>query len=187
MHQRDSAWWSHLYRLHRNEQDFDKLARLDQLWNEVVAKRMTPGEAILKIDEIDEQPPLYGRVLQMACFGISSAAASTFFGGGPNEMILAGAAGFMLGLFLMLAGPRRALLGLHELLGAALVAATAAGGAHLLGGADADVATLAGLIILLPGFSLTIAVGVSSRCSSIRRQMRDSRSNFDHKKIISMQ
>ena len=69
----------------------------------------------------------------MLCFGLSSAAASTFFGGGPNEMILAGAAGFVLGLFLMIAGPRQELLGLHELLGAAMVAATAAGGAHLPG------------------------------------------------------
>ncbi|MCH2100537.1 MAG: threonine/serine exporter family protein [Planctomycetes bacterium] len=150
--------YAHLYRLHRNEQDFDKLARLDQLWNEVVDKRMTPADGIRKIDEIDEQPPLYGRALQMLCFGLSSAAASIFFGGGPNEMILAGAAGFVLGLFLMVAGPRQELLGLHELLGAALVAVTAAGGAHIMDGADADVATLAGLIVLLPGFSMTIAV-----------------------------
>jgi len=150
--------YAHLYRLHRNEQDFDKLARLDQLWNEVVAGRMTAGEGILKIDEIDEQPALYGRLLQLLCFGVSSAAASTFFGGGPAEMLLAGIAGFSLGLFLTIAGPRKELLGLHELLGAALVAAIAATGAHVLGGADADIVTLAGLIILLPGFSLTIAV-----------------------------
>lgn len=150
--------YAHLYRLHRNEQDFDKLARLDQLWNEVVAKRMSPAEGIRMIDVIDEQPPLYGKWLQMLCFGASSAAASTFFGGGPAEMALAGAAGFVLGLFLMIAGPRQELLGLHELLGAALVAATAAIGAHGFGGADADVATIAGLIILLPGFSMTIAV-----------------------------
>lgn len=151
--------YAHLYRLHRNEQDFDKLARLDQLWNEVADGRMTPREGRQRIDEIDEQKPLYGRVLQMLCFGLSSAAASTFFGGGPQEMLLAGAAGFVLGVFLMIAGPRKELLGLHELLGAAVVAATAAAGAHLLGGqASADLATLAGLIILLPGFSLTIAV-----------------------------
>ena len=79
--------YAHLYRLHRNEQDFDKLARLDQLWNEVVDKRMTPTEGIRKIDEIDEQPPLYGRTLQMLCFGLSSATASTFFGGGPNKWL----------------------------------------------------------------------------------------------------
>jgi uncharacterized membrane protein YjjP (DUF1212 family) len=150
--------YAHLYRLHRNEQDFDKLARLDQLWNEVVAKRMSPSEGIRMIDVIDQQPPLYGKWLQLLCFALSSAAASTFFGGGPAELLLAGAAGLSLGTYLILAGPRKELLGLHELLGAIVVAAVTAGGAHLLNGADADTATLAGLIILLPGFSMTIAI-----------------------------
>jgi uncharacterized membrane protein YjjP (DUF1212 family) len=150
--------YAHLYRLHRNEQDFDKLARLDQLWNEVAAKRMSPAEGIRMIDVIDQQAPLYGKWMQLLCFALSSAAASTFFGGGHLELLLAGAAGLSLGTFLVLAGPRKELIGLHELLGACVVAAVAAGGAHFLQGADADKATLAGLIILLPGFSMTIAV-----------------------------
>ncbi len=150
--------YAHLYRLHRNEQDFDKLARLDALWNDVVAGRLDPRDGIRTIDEIDEQPPLYGPAPQMACFGLASAAASTFFGGSPADMLLSGVAGLLLGLFLVLAGPRRELIGLHEVLGAALVAAAAALGAHVAGGADADVATLSGMIVLLPGFSLTIAV-----------------------------
>lgn len=150
--------FAHLYRLHRNEADFDKLCRLDRLWNDVVAGKVTPEAGILKIDQIDEDKPLYGPVVITACFAISSAAASTFFGGGPMEMVLAGICGLTLGLFLHFAGPKQSLIGLHELLSAGLVSMTAVIGGYLLGGADVDTATLSGIIVLLPGFTLTTAV-----------------------------
>ncbi|MBC8403672.1 MAG: threonine/serine exporter family protein, partial [Planctomycetes bacterium] len=150
--------FAHLYRLRRNEMDFDKLCRLDRLWNDVVAGIVTPEAGLLKIDQIDEDKPLYGPVLITTCFAISSAAASTFFGGGPREMILAGICGLVLGLFLLIAGTKQSLIGLHELLSAGLVSLTAVVGGYFLGGADVDTATLAGIIILLPGFTLTTAV-----------------------------
>ncbi len=151
--------FAHLFRLQRNELDFDKLTRLDQLWNGVVAGRMTPAEGLRAIDRIDEEPPLYGRALVIACFAISSGAASSFFGGGPDEMLLATVCGLMLGVFLTLAGSQRVLIGLHELLGAGLVSLTAVLLSRALGTGDVDVATLAGIIVLLPGFTLTTAVG----------------------------
>jgi uncharacterized membrane protein YjjP (DUF1212 family) len=150
--------FAHLYRLQRNEVDFDKLCRLDRLWNDVAEGKVTPAAGILKIDQIDEDKPLYGPATIMACFALSSAAASTFFGGGPMEMLLAGICGLVLAIFLQIAGPKQSLIGLHELLSAGLVSLTAVVGGYLLGGADVDTATLAGIIVLLPGFTLTTAV-----------------------------
>lgn len=149
--------YAHLYRLNRNEQDFDKLAQLDRLWNDVVDSTLTPSEAIRKIDEIDEAPNRWNRWMVLLAFGLTSAAGSTFFGGGVQEMWVATACGLLLGLFLQLAGPRKELLGLHEVLGSSVVAAVATLGTHFLG-ADADVSILAGLIVLLPGFSITTAI-----------------------------
>jgi uncharacterized membrane protein YjjP (DUF1212 family) len=150
--------FAHLFRLHRNEQDFDKLQRLDQLWNSVVNGDLSPSQGIDEIDRIDQQKPLYGPWLCTLCFALTSGAASTFLGGGPAEMIVATLSGLALGLFLLVAGPRSELIGLHELMGATLVAATAVFGVHFLGQGSTDMATLAGLIVLLPGFTLTTAV-----------------------------
>jgi uncharacterized membrane protein YjjP (DUF1212 family) len=150
--------FAHLFRLRRNEVDFDKLCRLDRLWNDVVTGQVSPVQGLADIDRIDEEKPLYGSILLTICFALSSGAASTFFGGGPREMALAALCGLLLGLFLLFAGPRKSLIGLHELLSASLVSFTAVIAGHFMGGASVDTATLAGIIILLPGFTLTTAV-----------------------------
>ncbi|MHC4824583.1 MAG: threonine/serine exporter family protein, partial [Planctomycetota bacterium] len=81
--------------------------------------------------------------------------AVAFFDGGWAEVMLAGIAGLTLGTLYLLTSISEAAGRLFEPLGALLVSLTTMLLAESFG-ASADLATLAGLIILVPGFSLAI-------------------------------
>lgn len=149
---------AHLFRMHRSEEDFDKLARLDALWNGVADGRMSPREGIAEIHRIDEAPPLYGKLATCVAFAAVSAGGVVLYGGGVESMGVGAACGLVLSLFLIAAAGRARLVGLVELIGAALVAVVATLGVHVGGVGDPDVVALAGIIVLLPGFMLTTAI-----------------------------
>ena len=137
--------------------NLSKLARLDSLFNQVIDGTIPIADASAKVDLITSAPPPYPRLLTLLAFCLTPAAAVTFFDGGFAEVLLAGLTGFGLGVLYWLTSYSEALGRLFEPLGALLVSLTAVMLAHTFG-ASADLATLAGLIILLPGFSLAIGV-----------------------------
>lgn len=147
--------YARLQRVYDHELDLSKLARLDRLFNEVLDGKIPIQEAAAKVDEITSAPAPYPKALTWLAFGATSAAAVNFFSGGLPETILAGLAGLSLGSLYMLADFFPPLRRLFEPLGALLVSLTAVLLADVLG-ASSDLATLAGLIILVPGFSIAI-------------------------------
>lgn len=147
-----------LVRLDQGEADLAKLADLHDVLRDVFAGRATPGEASERLVGIEEKPPLYGPLAQVVSFGVVSAVVSMFFGGGAREAAVALGLGLMVGVLVLLAGrsPRFALV-----LPAVAGIACAAGGqvaAHWVQPLFPSIPTLAGLIVLLPGLTLTIAV-----------------------------
>ncbi len=66
--------------------------------------------------------------------------------------------GLLIGLLAPLVGARGRISRVFELLAAAVAAAAAIALSHALGGLSVSLAALAGLIILIPGFSLTVAL-----------------------------
>ncbi len=150
--------FAHLFRMHRSEQDFDKLARLDAIWNDVVLHRRSAGDASAEIYRIDEEPPRYGRVATTLALSVTSAVGVVFYGGGLDDMGIAALCGLALSLCLMVAAGRERLIGLVELVGAGLVSTLAVVGVHFAGVGNPDIITLAGIITLLPGFMLTTSI-----------------------------
>jgi uncharacterized membrane protein YjjP (DUF1212 family) len=147
--------YARLKRLYGNDLDLDKLARLDQLFNRVVAGEVRLADGPAEVERITAGPTPYPAPLTLAAFAATPAAAAGFFGGGLPEAALAGAAGFGLGLLYLLIPRSRQLGRLFEPAGAFIVTLITLLLAGALG-ASSDVATLAGLISLVPGFSLTI-------------------------------
>lgn len=147
-----------LIRISNFEVDLGKLAELTDLANDVIAGRSSAREASPAIDRIISAPPRFGTLLTILSFAITSGAASRFFGAGLREMALASVSGLAVGL-LTLAPPRFPTIGrLFDLAAAFLVSFVAVAGAALIGGASIPIVTVAGLIILVPGLTLTIAV-----------------------------
>jgi uncharacterized membrane protein YjjB (DUF3815 family) len=90
--------------------------------------------------------------------GLSSAAAARFLDGGLHEIEVAGVIGLVIGA-LAYAGERRsAIRRLFEPLSAFVASVLAALAARVLGPLSVYLVTLAGIIILIPGFTLTLAV-----------------------------
>lgn len=147
--------FARLQRIYNHDLDLSKLSLLDRLFNEVVDGKVTLLDGAKEVDRIADSPPPYKKWLTFVSFGITSAMAATFFGGGLAEIFLSGAAGTSLGLLYLLAAKSQAIGRLFEPLGALVVSLTTLSLAGVLG-ASSDIATLAGIIVLVPGFSIAI-------------------------------
>lgn len=147
--------YARLQRVYDHDLDMDKLARLDDLFNRVVDGKVALADGPAAIEAIVQSKPPYPKGLTLAAFTLTSASAAAFFGGGFAEAQLAAAAGFGLGLLYLLLPFSRQLGRLFEPAGAFVVTLITLLLAKTLG-ASSDIATLAGLVVLVPGFSLTI-------------------------------
>src|SRR4051812_40779391 len=135
--------------------DLGRLAELDAVALAVEKGQLPVQQGLGRIDAVLAQPPRYGPWLTLASYGINSAAASRFFGGGVAEVLGALLIGLAIGV-LAHARTRRGFRAFE-----AVAAFTASASALLLAHAlplSAPVAMIAGLIVLLPGYTLTVAM-----------------------------
>jgi uncharacterized membrane protein YjjP (DUF1212 family) len=135
-----------------------KLADIDGSARAVVDGSLSPVEALARIEAIERQPPPFGPLLETVASGVASGAACRLLGGGAGDVAVATGLGVLVGVLGLAAGRLRLQHGLFELLASALVSATALVAATVGVGVSPAVSTLAGLIIVLPGFSLTVAM-----------------------------
>ncbi len=138
--------------------DLEKLALLDETAGAVATAQLSPADGALRLDAITSAPPRYGAGITVVAFAVASGAASRFFDAGPHEMTVAALIGLLTGL-LAAAASRVAGLGrVFEPLAAAVAAFVASAAARYFPPVSFYVATVAGLIVLVPGFPLTVAL-----------------------------
>lgn len=147
-----------LMRVEPGEVNLEKLSEVDRDLDLLIDGSLDVAEAIERLEALDEAPPRYGAVVTTLAFAAASGSASSFFGGGWREMVAASGIGLLIGLLAILV-PRVPSIGrLFELMAALtaawVAAAMAAAGAHIA----VPVVTLAALIVLVPGFTLTTAM-----------------------------
>ena len=149
---------THMLRVAPGEVNLGTLAALEQVSLEVAQGRRSPADGIEAIARIATAPSPYGSALTTLAYGIVSGAATQFLGGGGREVAVAAVLGLGLGLFALLARGRRQLARVFEPVAAFLVSACALGLAHAAGPLSVLIATLGGLIVLVPGLTLTVAM-----------------------------
>jgi uncharacterized membrane protein YjjP (DUF1212 family) len=150
---------TYLTRVEPGDVNLGKLTSLDQTARGVMNGSIAPGEGSARVDAIVLAPALFRPLARTVAFGLASASACRLFGGGWQEMGVVAFAGVAIGL-MALVMPRLfpGSMRLFELVAACLAAALA-NAAPVLGlHVSAPLATLAGVVVLLPGFSLTIAM-----------------------------
>jgi uncharacterized membrane protein YjjB (DUF3815 family) len=91
-------------------------------------------------------------------YGVASAASSRILGGGLKEIEVAFVIGLMIGLLKIAAEKYHSLSQVAEPLAAFSASALSAALSFLVGPFAASTATLAGLIVLMPGLTLTVAM-----------------------------
>jgi uncharacterized membrane protein YjjP (DUF1212 family) len=149
---------THLLRVAPGEVNLGNLTALEQLSLDVAQGRMSPAEGVVAIDRILSTPAPYGPALTTVAYAVVSGAATKFLGGGGREVAVAAALGLGLGLLALGTRGRPRLGRVFEPVAAVFVSAGAIGLARAAGPLSVLVATLGGLIVLLPGLTLTVAM-----------------------------
>ncbi len=138
--------------------DLGRLADLVDILERVREGGTSPEMANAEISALDRRPRRYSRKLTYFCWGLASASSAVFLGGSLREVAVAGFVGLVTGLFAFLAAHRPGAERLFEPFAAALAAFTAAVVAHAVPELSVYIATVAGLIVLLPGYTMTVAL-----------------------------
>jgi uncharacterized membrane protein YjjP (DUF1212 family) len=147
-----------LIRVHPGELNLGRLSALDEVAHLVAAGKLSPGEGSARIATILTKKPTYPWWLRVAGYGIVSAAGCQFLGGGRTDVEVGMAVGLLIGLLALLF--RRLTITTHvfeltaSFVASALVTWLAATGLHL----SVPTTTLAGIITLLPGLTVTVAM-----------------------------
>jgi uncharacterized membrane protein YjjP (DUF1212 family) len=146
-----------LRRVSPGDVELERMVAVDQIATWTARGVLTAEEALLSLREAMAAPPRYKSADIICGFGVLSASAAVFFGGGWLDVLVSMGLGLSVGQALRLLGRRPETARLAPLaasFGAAWVAGTAASVVPV----DHHILTLAALIVLLPGFSLTTAM-----------------------------
>lgn len=147
-----------MQRVEGGELDMDKLARLDAIADAVIDRQLTPAAARARIDEIVASPRRWGRVVSTLAHGVVTAAVVVFFHGSAIDVAVAGGIGLLLGVLAQLLQRSTAQARVFELVGAFIAAFVAGVIAAHVAGVSSSVVTIAGLLVLMPGLTLTNAM-----------------------------
>lgn len=147
-----------IVRVEQTELDLGRMSDVSEVGHNVLARAMTIREGSRRLDEILAAPQRYGPIVTTLAFAVTSGVAGRFFGAGLHEVLLAMITGLAVGLLALLIPHSQAVARLFEVLAGLLVSLIAVVGASLIGGASIPIVTVAGLIVLVPGLTLTIAI-----------------------------
>lgn len=149
---------TYLARVFPGETDLSKMIALDRVFNRTLDGLLTTEEGVAEIKRVVQLKPRYPWWMIVLCYCVTAACASNFLGGGRLEMIGGGVVGLLIGLLIPLVGSKREFARLTEFLsglGAAVIAGVLA---IPFGGYMTTIPIIAGVIMLLPGLTLTIAM-----------------------------
>ena len=147
-----------MLRFEGSELDMGKLDQVDEIADAVSEHRMQPAEGISRLDAIIAAPPRFGHALSTLMHGVTAGALAVFFGGSLEDVAVAAAIGLMLGLLAQYAKRSTDQARVFELVAAAFAAFAADVVSAMWHSVTPSIVTIASLIILLPGMSLTVAM-----------------------------
>ena len=147
-----------MIRVEPAQSNLGQLAGVDRVTREVLNRRITPHQGSIRIAEIETALPRYGQPLQILAFGIISGSAARFLGGGWREVLVSSVIGLAIGALALVTRRHSALNSVYEPLASFLASLLAAIAAHPRLPVSLFLVTLAGVIVLIPGLTLTTAM-----------------------------
>lgn len=148
----------HLLRVEPADPNLGNLGRLSDIIRDVVERRVSPDEGLRRIRALKAHPPAWPKWLSLVAFILSSAAVATFLHVRVGDVAIASVLGLVTGLIAINARTSDTWRPVTEP-AAAFVVTTLALAIDVLARTGTGYATsLAGLVILLPGLTFTIAL-----------------------------
>lgn len=147
-----------LIRIAPGETNLGKLDRIDAIAEAVAKEEISLAEAVASIEEIEAMPHGISDLWKTIAFPAVSSASALVLGGGYGDMIVGAVSGALIGVLALFLSRRVSGGRLFELSGAFVAGTVAHLAAVYVSGVSYSTAMLAGVIILVPGMTLTIAM-----------------------------
>ncbi len=147
-----------LIRVTTADVDLERLCRLDELGDLVIDGRVDIQEGTRRVDAIVDGPSRWRSRHMLAASAFSSATAARFFNGGWREVAVAGVIGLVVGVAMSEVGRRESTRQISPIVASLLASALATLAAWLFAPVSIYTVTLASLIMLIPGLTLTTAI-----------------------------
>ncbi len=149
---------SMLVRVDPGDVDLERLTLLDGILGGVARGELGAEEARVRVRRVVDEPARYGSSITLLSFALASAAAARLMGGGLREIASTLVISSVIALLLVLAGRRPGSERLFEPLAAIVASTLATLAAAWIGGLSPLIVTMASLIVLIPGLSVTVAI-----------------------------
>ncbi len=147
-----------LVRVQPGEPNLERLDALDRLAGEVARGDTGIADARARLREITAAKRRYPGFLEPIAFSLASAAISIFFKGAYADILAAAIVGLLVGIFALIATKNRGLARLMEFAAGLVAAAAALALAAVIPGVTSKTVMISGLIVFVPGLTLTLAV-----------------------------
>ena len=149
---------SFLIRVEPGEINLEKLTRTQALAFEVLQDETDVEHAAEVLKKIFLDPVIWGGISSALSFGLVSAGVARIFNGGWKEIVSGGLIGIFVGLLTLNAGRNRIFSHLFPTLASVIAAFSAYALAYFLGHDSVYATLLSGLIVLLPGLTITVGL-----------------------------
>ena len=147
-----------LLRVEPSGVDLERMRLVDDVIADLRAGRLDLAAAVARLERIGTAPARYGPLLTVAAFALAAATMARILGGGGREIAVAALVGGQTGVFALIASRRRDAGRLLEWIASFAASAAAVAWALVLGPLVPAVSAVAGLIVLLPGLTFTVAL-----------------------------
>jgi uncharacterized membrane protein YjjP (DUF1212 family) len=147
-----------MMRVEGGELDMGKLARVDALADAVASRQVSPADGVQELAAILAAPRPFGGILSTISHGATAGSLAVFVGGTLADVAISAVIGLLLGVLAQYVQRSTDQARVFELVGAAFAAFAAGIASSLWYATTPSIITLAALLILLPGLSLTVAM-----------------------------
>jgi uncharacterized membrane protein YjjP (DUF1212 family) len=149
---------NHFVKVSYGNLNMEKLNKIDFVLHEVLTNKMDSATALETLNKLGSLPVRYSSFVQILFMALSTASASRVFGGGMAEILVSGIIGLFIGLLIFLTNLFPKINNLVVVISSAFAIWLSGMAAQRFGGFSADIATITGLILLIPGFSFTVSI-----------------------------
>jgi len=154
----DNSSRTHMTKCKGSDLNFEKMTLLDGLIDQVIKKQLSVSEATKMLNEINSKPQRYGAFVNILSIGVSTSSAACLFGGNWPEIIISACIGLMIGILLELLAFLPNLARLTVLFASTFAIFFAKWSVIWIGDYSIEIATITGLILLIPGFTLSLSI-----------------------------
>ncbi len=154
----ESRYSTYVIRVDPGDINLGKLTRTQALAGKVLQAEIEVDQAFSELQKIFQDPPNWGKLPSILSFGLVSTGVARVFNVGEKEIVSATIIGILVGLLAVNAGRNRIFSHLFPTLASAMAAFFAYLLAYLLGHDSVYSTLVSGLIVLLPGLTITVGL-----------------------------